>query len=170
MELSWESLDHPFVAWGVLPYVSINVGYWTTVLLLELLLLNPAVRKRLIPRRGGRWAAVEKVIPNVQDLVEIEMVASPLTHERFLRRTRGTYGPPLFANDGSTVSFAKTTIPGLLHCGDSCFPGIGVPSAAASGMNAANTLVAPWEQQRLMAELDSQGMLQPAPGAPLSLD
>ena len=55
------SLDHPLVAWGVLPYVSINVGYWTTVLLLELLLLNPAVRKRLIPRRGGRWAAVEKV-------------------------------------------------------------------------------------------------------------
>ena len=55
------SLDHPLVAWGVLPYLSINVGYWTTVLLLELLLLNPAVRKRLIPRRGGRWAAVEKV-------------------------------------------------------------------------------------------------------------
>ena len=61
MELWWESLDHPLVAWGVLPYLSINVGYWTTVLLLELLLLNPAVRKRLIPRRGGRWAAVERV-------------------------------------------------------------------------------------------------------------
>lgn len=123
-----------------------------------------------LERAKPLWAAVEKVIPNVRDLVEIEMVASPLTHERFLRRTRGTYGPPLFANDGSTVPFAKTTIPGLLHCGDSCFPGIGVPSAAASGMNAANTLVAPWEQLRLMAELDSQGMLQPAPGAPLSLD
>ena len=53
------------------------------------------------------------------------MVASPLTHERFLSRTRGTYGPPLFASDGSTIPYAKTPVDGLLHCGDSTFPGIG---------------------------------------------
>ena len=35
LQLSWESLDHPLVAWGVLPCVSINIGYWTTVLLLS---------------------------------------------------------------------------------------------------------------------------------------
>ena len=52
-------------------------------------------------------------------------------------------------------------MPGLLHCGDSTFPGIGVPSAAGSGMNAANTLVSPLEQLRLMAELDERGQLVP---------
>ena len=88
------------------------------------------------------------------------MVASPLTHERFLRRTRGTYGPPLFVGD-ETIPYAATPVPGLLHCGDSTFPGIGVPSAAGSGMNAANTLVSPFEQLQLMGELDDRGQLVP---------
>ena len=34
----------------------------------------------------------------------------------------------------------KTPVDGLLRCGDSCFPGIGTPSAAASGAIAANTM------------------------------
>ena len=34
----------------------------------------------------------------------------------------------------------KTPVDGLLRCGDSCFPGIGTPSAAASGVIAANTM------------------------------
>ena len=48
-----------------------------------------------------------------------------------------------------------------MHCGDSTFPGIGVPSAAASGMNAANTLVSPLQQLALMNELDEMGALLP---------
>ena len=39
-------------------------------------------------------------------------------------------------------------------CGDSTFPGIGLPSAAASGMNAANTLVSPLEQLALLQEIE----------------
>lgn len=34
----------------------------------------------------------------------------------------------------------KTPLHGLLRCGDSCFPGIGTPSAAASGAIAASSL------------------------------
>jgi hypothetical protein len=34
----------------------------------------------------------------------------------------------------------KTPVDGLLRCGDSCFPGIGTPSAAASGVICANTM------------------------------
>ena len=83
------------------------------------------------------------------------MVGSPLTHERYLRRTAGTYGPALFAEGvGETIPYAKTQVPGLLHCGDSCFPGIGVPSAAASGMNAANTLVPPWEHLAMLQQVE----------------
>jgi len=107
------------------------------------------------------WAALEKLIPDVRARVVLEMVGSPLTHERYLRRACGSYGPPLFQSNGETVPYAKTQIDGLLHCGDSCFPGIGVPSAAASGINAANTLVSPLQQLALMNELDAQGKLQP---------
>ena len=106
------------------------------------------------------WRAIERFIPDIRERAEVTMVGSPLTHERFLRRTRGTYGPPLFVGD-ETIPYAATPVPGLLHCGDSTFPGIGVPSAAGSGMNAANTLVSPLEQLRLMAELDERGQLVP---------
>eukprot|EP00325_Prymnesiales_sp_UTEX-LB-985_P007925 CAMPEP_0174698626 /NCGR_PEP_ID=MMETSP1094-20130205/4163_1 /TAXON_ID=156173 /ORGANISM="Chrysochromulina brevifilum, Strain UTEX LB 985" /LENGTH=210 /DNA_ID=CAMNT_0015895831 /DNA_START=176 /DNA_END=808 /DNA_ORIENTATION=- len=106
------------------------------------------------------WRALEKIIPDVRSRVVTELVASPLTHERFLRRTRGTYGPPLFVGS-ETIPYAATPLPGLLHCGDSTFPGIGVPSAAASGMNAANTLVSPLQQVSLMNELDRKNQLLP---------
>ena len=111
-------------------------------------------------RAAPLWRAIERFIPDIRERAEVTMVGSPLTHERFLRRTRGTYGPPLFVGD-ETIPYAATPVPGLLHCGDSTFPGIGVPSAAGSGMNAANTLVSPLEQLRLMAELDERGQLVP---------
>ena len=85
---------------------------------------------------------------------QVEMVASPRTHARFLRRHEGTYGPPIFAEQrGETIPYASTQVPGLLHCGDSTFPGIGVPSASGSGMNAANTLVSPLEQLEQLEQL-----------------
>jgi len=111
-------------------------------------------------RAEPMWRALEKIIPDVRERVVTELVASPLTHERFLRRTRGSYGPPLF-HGSETIPYAGTPVPGLLHCGDSTFPGIGVPSAAASGMNAANTLASPWQQIELMNELDEKGCLTP---------
>lgn len=33
---------------------------------------------------------------------------------------------------GETIPYAGTPVPGLFHCGDSTFPGIGLPSAAAA--------------------------------------
>lgn len=38
------------------------------------------------------WAALEKIIPDVRLRAELALVGTPLTHERFLRRYRGTYG------------------------------------------------------------------------------
>ena len=125
--------------------------------------------RQLKEERAQRlWQAVERVIPDVRERVEVELIGSPLTHARFLRRHQGTYGPPLFAgSDGSTIPYAATPIPGLLHCGDSTFPGIGVPSAAASGVNAANTLVGPMQQIELINELDQGGFLTPPRAAPV---
>lgn len=98
------------------------------------------------------WEAVERCIPDVRDRLEFSIIGSPLAHEAFLRRDRGTYGMAWAAGTSAPhagllkniLAFPfpnlKTPVDGLLRCGDSCFPGIGTPSAAASGVIAANTM------------------------------
>jgi len=98
------------------------------------------------------FRAVEKAIPDIRDRLEFSIIGSPLAHEAFLRRDRGTYGMAWAAGSsapqagllGKVLPFPfpnlKTPVDGLLRCGDSCFPGIGTPSAAASGAIAANTM------------------------------
>jgi len=86
------------------------------------------------------WRAVEKQIPDVRERCKITLIGTPLTHERFLRRDGGTYGPFLAATDG-TLGGQQTALPGLLCCGDSTFPGIGMPAVAASGMIAAHSVL-----------------------------
>lgn len=98
------------------------------------------------------WRALERLIPDVRARAELALVGTPLTHERFLRRYKGTYGPAISARTGAFPG-PGTPLPGLLRCGDSCAPGIGVPAAAASGMIAANTLVPVWDHWRLMDAL-----------------
>ncbi|MBE9128037.1 MULTISPECIES: phytoene desaturase family protein [unclassified Coleofasciculus] len=85
------------------------------------------------------WQALERIIPEMRSRCEVTLVGTPLTHERFLRRHRGSYGPGIRAGEGFFPG-ANTPLPGLLCCGDSTFPGIGLPAVAASGMIAANTL------------------------------
>ena len=79
-------------------------------------------------------------------------MGTPLTHQRFLRRHQGTYGPAISAR---TAQFpgSRTPIPGLFGCGDSYMPGIGVPAAAASGMICANTLVSVPEHLSLLRKM-----------------
>jgi phytoene dehydrogenase-like protein len=96
------------------------------------------------------WQALERVIPDIRSRCEVTLVGTPLTHERFLRRDRGSYGPALWAGQ-ATFPGAKTPLAGLLCCGDSTFPGIGVPAVAASGMMAAHSL-APVSQQVAMLQ------------------
>ena len=86
------------------------------------------------------WQAIERQIPDVRERCKITLVGTPLTHERFLRRDGGTYGPFLAATDGM-LGGQKTSLPGLLCCGDSTFPGIGMPAVAASGMIAAHSIL-----------------------------
>ena len=85
------------------------------------------------------WQALARVIPDIRDRTELTLVGTPLTHKRYLRRHHGTYGPAHRAGEelfpGSTTPLA-----GLLCCGDSTFPGIGIPAVAASGAIAANTI------------------------------
>lgn len=86
------------------------------------------------------WQAIERFIPDIRDRCEVTLIGTPLTHKRFLRRSRGSYGPALSAAEGLFPG-AKTPLSGLICCGDSTFPGIGLPAVAASGAIAANTLL-----------------------------
>jgi phytoene dehydrogenase-like protein len=113
---------------------------------------SPEYEKLKEERSQVMWRAVERIIPDIRQRCEITMVGTPLTHRHFLRRAYGTYGPGIKAGEG-TFPGPKTPIPGLLCCGDSTFPGIGLPAVAASGAVAANSLVSPWKHWALLDEL-----------------
>ncbi len=91
-------------------------------------------------RAESLYRALERVIPDIRARVVVELIGTPLTHARYLRRYRGTYGPAIAAKQGLFPS-THTPIKGLYRVGDSTLPGIGVPAVAASGILCANTLV-----------------------------
>jgi phytoene dehydrogenase-like protein len=95
---------------------------------------------RLKEERGAfLWKVLEKVIPDIRQRAIHHQIGTPLTHQRFLNRHRGSYGPSIYAGEGS-FPFPNTPIKNLLVCGDSCFPGIGIPAVSGSGMMAANSI------------------------------
>ncbi|KAG6652303.1 prolycopene isomerase, chloroplastic [Carya illinoinensis] len=97
------------------------------------------------------WRAVERVLGAgfSREKCEVKLVGTPLTHQRFLRRHRGTYGPAIQAGKDSFPGHS-TPIPQLYCCGDSTFPGIGVPAVAASGAIVANSLVSVSQHSQLL--------------------
>ncbi|XP_028119884.1 prolycopene isomerase, chloroplastic-like isoform X2 [Camellia sinensis] len=97
------------------------------------------------------WRAVERAVgPGFdREKCEVKLVGTPLTHRRFLQRNRGTYGPAIQAGKG-TFPGHSTPIPQLYCCGDSTFPGIGVPAVAASGAIVANSLVSVSQHSELL--------------------
>ena len=57
------------------------------------------------------------------------------------------------------TSVSRGSIEGLLCCGDSCWPGIGVPAVAGSGIAAAHVVSGGDEQRGLLKELRERGVL-----------
>ncbi|MBD2088432.1 NAD(P)/FAD-dependent oxidoreductase [Microcoleus sp. FACHB-1515] len=103
-------------------------------------------------RAAVMWHALERIIPDIRSRCEVELVGTPLTHERYLRRDRGTYGPAISAAKGFFPT-GTTPISGLLCCGDSTFPGIGLPAVAASGIIAANSIASVSQHQALLKDI-----------------
>lgn len=93
--------------------------------------------------------ALQKVVPDICDRITLKLIGTPLTHQRFLRRHQGTYGPAIAAGQGLFPG-CRTPIKGLYRVGDSTLPGIGVPAVAASGILCANSLVSPREASALL--------------------
>jgi len=90
-------------------------------------------------RSAFLWKVLERVIPDIRERAVHSQVGTPLTHQRFLNRHQGTYGPAIYAGEAS-FPFPNTPVKNLVVCGDSCFPGIGVPAVSGSGMIAANSI------------------------------
>jgi len=83
--------------------------------------------------------ALDISIDEIKQRSDIELIGTPLTHEKFNRRHKGTYG----ASWGSMISTPVTPLKSLYLAGDSVFPGIGIPAVALSGAIAANTMINP---------------------------
>ncbi len=101
-------------------------------------------------RATSLYRALERIIPDIRQRVDLELIGTPLTHAGYLRRYQGTYGPGIVAGQGMFPS-CQTPISGLYRVGDSTMPGIGVPAVAASGILCANTLVKPEVVRQLFA-------------------
>lgn len=114
---------------------------------------SPEYQQLKTERSEAMWQALARVIPDIRDRAEVTLTGTPLTHQRFLRRHRGSYGPAIAAGQ-SLFPGPSTPLAGLLCCGDSTFPGIGLPAVAASGFITANTVVPLAKHQQLLQELN----------------
>eukprot|EP00913_Durusdinium_trenchii_P020396 g19160.t1 len=72
------------------------------------------------------WKQLERIIPDLRQRSKVHMIGTPLTHQRFLNRHQGSYGPRIKAGEAEFPG-ASTPIAGLVLCGDSCFPGWRIP-------------------------------------------
>jgi phytoene dehydrogenase-like protein len=116
---------------------------------------SPEYEKMKREAADDLYRALEKVIPDIRKRVEVEMVATPLTQKRFVRRHEGTYGPGVDmtrANlyGASLAPGPATGVEGLWAVGDSTYPGIGVPAAAGSGFFTANSIVSVWKNLKML--------------------
>ncbi len=83
---------------------------------------------------------LKKIIPDIEERVEIKLLGTPLTHQKFTNTYCGSYGPAISA-DKSLFPGCRTPVKNLFLCGASSFPGIGIPAVAASGAYAAQAIM-----------------------------
>ena len=98
------------------------------------------------------WNVLEQRIPDLRSRCRIVMEGTPLTHRHFLSVHQGSYGPALSAAKGLFPG-VQTPLKGLLQCGASTFPGIGIPPVAASGAMAAHAITGQRAQKQLLESL-----------------
>ncbi|AGY57172.1 phytoene desaturase family protein [Gloeobacter kilaueensis] len=103
-------------------------------------------RERALPL----YRAIERIIPDLKNRIVLELIGTPLTHARYLRRFQGSYGPAIMPAVG-TFPGPATPITGLYRVGDTTLPGIGLPAVAASAILCVNSLVEPERTAELVA-------------------
>ncbi|ABL64922.1 FAD-dependent oxidoreductase [Chlorobium phaeobacteroides] len=84
-------------------------------------------------------ARTEKILPGLADSIELQVFATPSTHERYLNRYKGSYGPLLWPGQNVLQKPQNLTrVKNLLAVGDSTFPGQGVIAVTYSGVSCAS--------------------------------
>ena len=88
---------------------------------------------------AGIISRTERILPGLSKAVELKVLATPLTHERYLNRFKGSYGPLLKPGQNILQKPQNTTpIKNLFAAGDSTFPGQGVIAVTYSGVSCAS--------------------------------
>lgn len=96
-------------------------------------------------KEAAAWQIIdrlEQIFPGLDAGLDYLEVGTPRTHQRFLGREDGTYGPiPRRKLKGLlNMPFNRTAIPGLYCVGDSTFPGQGLNAVAFSGFACAHRI------------------------------
>ena len=97
--------------------------------------------------------ALKKIIPDINERIDIKMLGTPLTHKKFTNTYCGSYGPALSAAKGLFPG-CKTPIKNLFACGASTFPGIGIPAVSASGAYAAEKIMGKKAFKTLLKDIE----------------
>ena len=100
------------------------------------------IQKEEARGRGAVWRALEAAVPHVRQRAGMTTIGTPLTHERFNRRYKGTYAPAGATVEGDLKGFGDggTPVKGLWQSATRSSPGYWAPAAAASGILVANAL------------------------------
>jgi prolycopene isomerase len=81
----------------------------------------------------------ERILPGLSGAIELMVTATPQTHERFLNRLDGSYGPMLLPGQNVLRKPQnRTPVENLFATGDSTFPGQGVIAVTYSGVSCAS--------------------------------
>ncbi|MBM3163427.1 MAG: FAD-dependent oxidoreductase [Chlorobi bacterium] len=84
-------------------------------------------------------ARTEKILPGLAGAVELKVLATPQTHERYLNRWKGSYGALLKPGQNILQKPQNMTrVKNLFATGDSTFPGQGVIAVTYSGVSCAS--------------------------------
>lgn len=88
---------------------------------------------------AGIISRTERLLPGLSRAIELKVLATPLTHERYLNRFKGSYGPLLKPGQYILQKPQNTTpVKNLFAAGDSTFPGQGVIAVTYSGISCAS--------------------------------
>ena len=97
--------------------------------------------------------ALRKIIPDIDERIDIKMLGTPLSHKQFTNTYCGSYGPALSASKGLFPG-CKTPVKNLFACGASTFPGIGIPAVSASGAYAAEHIIGKKSFKNLLKKIE----------------
>ncbi|NTU93869.1 MAG: FAD-dependent oxidoreductase [Chlorobiaceae bacterium] len=100
---------------------------------------SPEYRERKEAYARSLITRTERILPGLSGAVELMVTATPQTHERYLGRLDGSYGPMLLPGQNVLLKPQnRTPVKNLFLSGDSTFPGQGVIAVTYSGVSCAS--------------------------------